>query len=221
MDTSFEKLSNKEFINYMKVTQEAFEQEKARRIRECLQELEELGYNVNDTPVIEALPSEEPDCELEQQECNEAQVTNEVEVTDEEQVSDKEQVSDEVVVSETVMETPTPEIDAPTETDDKDDISAEGIDANGDGNGNEDEDDNVTPFFKIIPPKPTPKRMNNLCTPFFQYLQPKSKKIVKIGSTKSIEYPESRIISDWGILPCLTATHANTSIYVSKDNSAA
>jgi hypothetical protein len=213
MDTSLKNLSNKEFINYMKVTQEAFEQEKARRIRECLRELKELGYNVNDTPVIEALPSEEPDCELEQQECNEAQVINEVEVTDEEQVSD------EVMLSETVMETPTPEIDAPTEADDNDDISAEGIDANEDGNGNEDED--ITPFFKIIPPKPIPKRMNNLCTPFFQYLQPKSKKIVKIGSTKSIEYPESRIISDWGILPCLTATHANTYIYVSKDNSAA
>jgi hypothetical protein len=207
MDTSFEKLSNKEFINYMKVTQEAFEQEKARRIRECLQELEELGYNVNDTPVIEALPSEEPDCELEQQECNEAQVTNEEVVTDEEQVSD------EVVVSETVMEAPTPEVNETTEADDNDDTSA--VD------GNEDEDDNVTPFFKIIPPKPIPRRMNNLCTPFFQYLQPKSKKIVKIGSTKSIEYPESRIISDWGILPCLTATHANTYIYVSKDNSAA
>jgi hypothetical protein len=213
MDTSLKNLSNKEFINYMKATQEAFEQEKARRIRVCLQELKELGYNVNDTPVIEALPSEEPDCELEQQECNEAQVINEVEVTDEEQVSD------EVMLSETVMETPTPEIDAPTEADDNDDISAEGIDANEDGNGNEDED--ITPFFKIIPPKPIPKRMNNLCTPFFQYLQPKSKKIVKIGSTKSIEYPESRIISDWGILPCLTATHANTYIYVSKDNSAA
>jgi hypothetical protein len=104
MDTSLKNLSNKEFINYMKATQEAFEQEKARRIRECLQELAELGYNVNDTPVIEALPSEEPNCELEQQECNEAQVTNEEVVTYEEQVSD------EVVVSETVMETPTPEI---------------------------------------------------------------------------------------------------------------
>jgi hypothetical protein len=213
MDTSLKNLSNKEFINYMKSTLDAFEQEKARRIRECLQELEELGYNVNDTPVIEALPSEEPDCELEQQECNEAQVTNEEVVTDEEQVSD------EVVVSETVMETPTPEIDAPTEADDNDDISAEGIDANEDGDGNGNEDEDITPFFKIIPPKPIPKRMNNLCDPFFKYLQPKSKKIVKIGSTKSIEYPESRIVSDWGILPCLTATHANTSIYVSKDNS--
>lgn len=206
MDASLKNLSNKEFINYMKATQEAFEQEKARRIRECLQELEELGYNVNDTPVIEALPSEEPDSELEQQECNEAQASDEVEVTDEEQVSDEE------VVSEAVMETPTQEIDETTETEDNDDIST--VD------GNEDEDD-ITPFFKIIPPKPIPKRMNNLCDPFFQYLQPKSKKIVKIGSTKSIEYQESRIISDWGILPCLTATHSNTLIYVSKDNSAA
>jgi hypothetical protein len=207
MDTSLKNLSNKEFINYMKVTQEAFEQEKARRIRVCLQELKELGYNVNDTPVIEALPSEEPNCELEQQVCNEAQVTNEEVVTDEEQVSD------EVVLSETVMEAPTPEVNETTEAEDNDDISTE--------DGNEDEDEDITPFFKIIPQKPIPKRMNNLCDPFFKYLQPKSKKIVKIGSTKSIEYPESRIISDWGILPCLTATHANTSIYVSKDNSAA
>jgi len=101
--------------------------------------LKNWGYNVNDTPVIEALPSEEPNCELEQQVCNEAQVTNEEVVTDEEQVSD------EVVLSETVMEAPTPEVNETTEAEDNDDISTE--------DGNEDEDEDITPFFKIIPPK--------------------------------------------------------------------